>query len=232
VPQQELAIALETNPVVDWYIQNKCPEVQDWLEEVHALARTGLTLDPTSVRAAEETVMREINDLLVYVVDPSIYDRQPFLGWDSSELTDLVDFSGKTVIDVGSGTGRLALTVAALAATVFAVEPVGNLRHYIKEKAHKQGFKNVFAVDGFVTSIPFPNHFADVTISGHVFGDHPEAEYQEMERVTRPGGMLILCPGTSRSERQAHNYLLSQGFTWSEYIEPQDHTVRKYWKIV
>jgi hypothetical protein len=71
VPQQELAIALETNPVVDWYIQHKCPEIRDWLEEVHALAGTGPTPNQDRVRAAEETIMREINDLLVYVVDPS-----------------------------------------------------------------------------------------------------------------------------------------------------------------
>ena len=33
----------------------------------------------------------------------------------SRELTDLADYDGATVIDVGAGTGRLALTVAPLA---------------------------------------------------------------------------------------------------------------------
>ncbi len=76
--------------------------------------------------------MGALVDWLVYVVDPSLYDAQPFLEWDSNELTSLVDFTGKTAIDVGSGTGRLALTVAHLAKTVFAVEPVGNLREYLR----------------------------------------------------------------------------------------------------
>ena len=47
-------------------------------------------------------------------------------------MTSLVDFTGKDVIDVGAGTGRLALTVAPLARVVFAVEPVGNLRTFLK----------------------------------------------------------------------------------------------------
>jgi ubiquinone/menaquinone biosynthesis C-methylase UbiE len=152
--------------------------------------------------------------------------------WESSELTDLVDFNGKTVIDLGSGTGRLALIAAPLARTVFAVEPVGNLRCYIKDKTRRQGFENVYPVDGTNTAIPFPDYFADVTMSGHVFGDLPEEEYQEMERVTRPGGMLILCPGTSRKETRAHEYLLTHDFEWAEFEEPGKHIVRKYWKTL
>ena len=128
--------------------------------------------------------MRSINDLLVCAVDPASYDARPFLEWDSRELTELVDFTGKTVIDVGSGTGRLALVAAA----VFAVEPIGNLRRFLVEKVRRQGDSNVYPADGLVTDVPFPNGFADVTMGGHVFGDDPEAEVREVLRVTKPGG--------------------------------------------
>jgi SAM-dependent methyltransferase len=232
VPQDELAIALQANPTIAWYLQHKCPEIQDWLIEVMDMTKKDAQHDAQRVRQAEEAIMREINDLLIYVVDPLLYDQQPFLAWDSKELTDLADFHGKTVIDVGSGTGRLAIAVAPMAATVFAVEPVGNLRYYIQSKAHRWGLDNVFSVDGFITALPFPDFFADVIMGGHVFGDHPQMEYQEMKRVTRPGGMIILCPGTSHSETRAHEYLLSQDFSWAQFVEPENNPVRKYWKTL
>jgi ubiquinone/menaquinone biosynthesis C-methylase UbiE len=154
------------------------------------------------------------------------------MAWDGSELLMLADFSGKTVIDVGSGTGKLALIAAGKANVVFAVEPVGNLRRYIKEKARSQNISNVFPVDGLITDIPFPDGFADITMGGHVFGGTPEQEYAELKRVTKPGGMVILCPGSSLGESQAHEFLAEQGFTWSTLVEPSEAPKRKYWKVI
>jgi len=41
--------------------------------------------------------MRAISDLLSSTVDPSIHDGQRFLGWDSGELTGLLDFADVTM---------------------------------------------------------------------------------------------------------------------------------------
>lgn len=229
VPERELALALKANPVVEWYLRQKCPALNPWLDQVLS-AEIKENPSKDEVRQAEIAVMQTINDLLVYVVDPAIYDRQPFLNWDSNELLSVVDFSAKTVIDVGAGTGRLTLTVAPLASVVFAVEPVGNLRHYLKAQATKRGLRNVYLVDGLITDIPFPDGFADITMGGHVYGDHPKEECQELERVTKTGGMVILCPGNNDKDNAAHEYLISRGFRWSRFEEPGDGTKRKYWK--
>ena len=230
LPEADLAIALRANPVAEWYLRHKCPELQPWLEGV--MARGDQWSSAEEIRHAEEAVLQAISDLVVYAVDPSLYDAQPFLKWDSRELTSLADFTGKSVIDVGSGTGRLAFTVAHQAAVVFAVEPVANLRYYLKEKARGSGISNVYPVDGLITDIPFPNGFADVTLGGHVFGDHPEEECQEVVRVTRPGGMVILCPGNNDVDNDNHRYLVSQGFEWACFEEPGDGMKRKYWRTV
>jgi precorrin-6B methylase 2 len=232
VPEEPLVIALQDNPIVEWYLRHKCPEITPWLDKIHAAHRFSYPLPPERIRESELLVMNTINDLLVYVFDPAIYDAQPFLGWDSDELLKLTDFSEKVVIDIGSGTGRLAFIAANTASVVFAVEPVGNLRQYIEQKAQAMHLSNVYPVDGLITKLPFPLSFADITMGGHVFGDHPEAEYAEMKRVTKTGGMLILCPGTSQTEANAHAYLLSQGFNWSEFEEPGSGLVRKYWKLI
>jgi SAM-dependent methyltransferase len=230
VSEEELAIALQGNPAVEWYLRHKCPEISSWLD--HCLSAFTFSTPPNAerIRQAEINILNSINDLAVYVVDPAIYDAQPFLGWDSDELRNLADFSGKVVIDIGSGTGRLAFIAAENALAVYAVEPVGNLRLYIKQKTQAKNITNIYPTDGLITDLPFHAGFADITMCGHVFGASPEQEYCEMKRVTKPGGMVILCPGTSPSETHPHEYLLSQGFSWSTFEEPRDGTKRKYWK--
>ena len=228
VPDADLGLALKANPAVAWFIRHKCPEIGSWLDGVEAMP-VGAA-DQQAVTAAEQSILHTINDLLVYALDPEIYDTQPFLGWDSNELTSLVDFTGKVVLDIGAGTGRLALTAASLAQAVWAVEPVGNLRRYLLEKARRLGFERLYAVDGLITAIPFPDGFAQVTMCGHVFGGDPEREVVELERVTCPGGMVILCPGTSENEQAAHAVLVGRGYQCSRFEEPGDGWKRKYWK--
>ena len=232
VPEKELAIALRANPVVEWYLRHKCPELNEWLDGLFPQVNKSQVFGPGEVRQAEETILKSINDLVVYVVDPEVYDTQGFLGWDTEELTSLIEFAGKTVIDVGSGTGRLAMVAAESAAAVYAVEPVANLRHYLKEKARAQGFNNLYPVDGLITDIPFADGFADVTMGGHVFGEYIEEEYREMVRVTKPGGIVALCPGNVDKDNEVHKFLVSEGFDWARFLEPEDDMKRKYWKKV
>ena len=228
VPEERLAVALGANPAVEWFLRHKCPEAQSWLDSVMSMRPAQTSSE--EVVAAELVIMRKIIDLLVYVVDPAVYDAQPFLGWDSRELTSLVDFAGKTVLDIGAGTGRLALVAAEKAAAVFAVEPVANLRAYLRAKSQSLGFANVYTADGLVTQIPFPDAFADVVMGGHVFGDEPEREYRELARAAKPGGMVILCPGNRDEDNGRHRFLLAQGFQWARFEEPRDGMHRKYWK--
>lgn len=231
VSEGDLAVALAANPVVEWYLRHKCPELRSWLDEAMAEGKYPTTTE--EIRQAEISVLNEINDLVVYAVDPATYDAQPFLGWDSDELASLVDFTGKTVIDVGSGTGRLALIAAGKARVVFGVEPVSNLRRYLKNKVRGAGFSNVFPIDGLITDLPFPDQFADVTMGGHVFGDHPNEEIREMLRVTKLGGIVILCPGNNDVDDDRHQFLISRDFEWARFEEPAGGgggMKRKYWR--
>ena len=229
LPERELAVALRANPAVEWFMRNKCPPISGWLDRVMAALPAGELRDPAETRRAEIAVLATMTDLVVYAVDPAVYDVQPFLGWDSQELLSLADFGGKTVIDVGAGTGRLALAVAGEARTVFAVEPVANLRAYLRQKARARGWHHVYPLDGLITDIPLPDATADVTMGGHVFGEDPDAEYRELCRVTRPGGMIILCPGNGDRDDEVHGFLAAHGFAWSRFEEPGDGVKRKYW---
>lgn len=229
--EAELAIALHANPVVRWYFENKCPEIKGWITDI--CNRIPPVNEPAVVRCAEEAVMRSTNDLLTYVVTPENYASQEFLTYDDRELLELADFTGKIVLDIGAGTGRLAFIAArAGAKAVYAVEPVGNLRDYLREQAQQQGLRNVYAVDGILTGIPFHNAFADIVMGGHVFGDDMQSEYEECQRVLKPGGQIIFCPGSSRKESEQHTFLVEHSFQYADFIEPPADPVRKYWKTI
>jgi len=180
LPENELGVALKANPVVEWYMRHKCPQLNEWLDRVLFTVQDDKLGNPVAIHKAEVGVISAMTDLVVYAVDPALYDAQPFLCWDSKELMSLIDFTGKTVIDVGAGTGRLSLPVAEKARTVYAVEPVTSLRVYLKKKARAQGVRNIYSVDGLITDLPFPEQFADVTMGGHVFGADLAAEYEEL----------------------------------------------------
>lgn len=222
-----LAVALRHHPAVTHCIRTKCPEISSPIEEL--VSRAPAATDPAEVRRHEIAVLDSMQDWLLYLLDPAAYDALPFLAWDSDELLGLADFSGKAVLDVGAGTGRLAFAVAPLARLVYACEPVGNLRDYLREKAARLERDNVYAVDGLITDLPFPAATFDVTMGAHVFGDDPEQEHAEMLRVTKPGGTIIHCPGNGDADNARHAFLVAQGYRWSRFPQPGDGMKRKYW---
>ncbi len=222
-----LGTALNGNPVVKWYMKATMPGLSD---EIDKITREGISdPDRETVRSAEVEVMENINDWIVYLVDPDIYADLEFMSWDPKALTSITDFTGKRVIDVGSGTGKQAFIAAGLAHAVYCVEPVTRLRQYLRTKAEALGLRNVFVTDGLITQIPFENGFSDITMGGHVFGDEMEREYAEMNRVTKEGGMIVFCPGSNSQEGSIHDFLENAGFDWDEFEEPGEGMKRKYW---
>ena len=228
--ESSLSIALKANAEIAWIWKKKCPEAAKWIDDIMSLDSASHA--PEEVRKHEKTVLDEIQDWIVYAIDPAIYDSMDFLKWDSNELLMLTDFTGKTVLDIGAGTGRLAFTVSSIARNVFACEPVANLRRYMRQKAKELSAGSVFVIDGLITQIPFPEGSFDVTMGGHVFGDEPRNEIAEMERVTKVNGMVILCPGNNDKDDKKHKLLVERGYEWSLFEEPTDGIKRKYWKCM
>ncbi len=227
-PGNELGIALKHNRSVYDYFCIKLGDDNGWLQD---LVNEAVDTDRNTIRQCEIAVMRRICDWIVYVYCPEEYDKQPFLKWDDDELLHLTNYKGKIIADIGSGTGRLLEPVAPDADIIYAIEPIKSLREFLKSKF--KAFKHKFFVmDGLITDIPLPDNSCDILLSGHVYGDAPEEELAEMERVTKPGCMVILCPGNSDVDNEAHNILVTRGYKWSVFHEPVDGPKRKYWRTV
>jgi len=230
-PDAAMGTAIKAHSAIDWYLRQIHPPISDYLDRCLELAK--LDASAEEIRQAEIEILERYHDWVVYAVKPENYDKLEFNNWDDGSLLGMADFKHKVVIDIGSGTGRLAFAVAPIANTVYAVEPVANLRRFIWKKRDELGLDNVFPLDGTITQIPLPDNFADIVMSGHVFGDQPAEEYAEMERVTRDGGMILLHPGTSaKSENEAHQFLVKHGFEYATFEEPGDGKKRKYWKTI
>lgn len=89
---------------------------------------------------------------------------------------------GRTVVDLGAGTGKLTRQLAATGARVIAVEPVDEMRAFIE----------VEALAGTAEAIPLPDASADgVTVAQAFHWFRPEAE-AEIDRILRPDGMLAI----------------------------------------
>jgi SAM-dependent methyltransferase len=232
VSEREFGVVLTARPEIARFLVTRCPKVAAFVDS--ALKRQSGSPDSEDVAASGDTVVWTIADLLVYNKCPEVYDAQAFHGWDFAEITSVVDLAGKTVVDGGAGTGRVALEAAETAATVYAVEPVSRLREFIRDKAREKGLSNLYVVDGFVDRLPYPDSFADVAITSHELGWQLPEELREFERVVKTPGVIIHCPGTAvGSEDDTHGVLTTApwSYEFSEYDEA-DGRKRKYWKRV
>ncbi|MEV0788989.1 class I SAM-dependent methyltransferase [Kribbella sp. NPDC050459] len=98
---------------------------------------------------------------------------------------------GEHVVDVGAGTGNVALLAADLGARVTAVEPATRLREVIAETALD---RDLTVVDGTAASVPLPDSSADAILSNFavIFAPDPAAALAELARVARPTGRILL----------------------------------------
>lgn len=229
--RREFAMVLRSRPYISYFIRHKSPSRAAWVDGLLADFSGEPLPEGAVLRQMEQELVSSMEDWIVYVLDPEAYRRQSFLGWDEKELTQMTDWVSKRVIDIGSGTGKQAFITAPLCHAVYCVEPVYNLRRFLKQRAQREGIQNLFVTDGLMTSLPFENEFADVITSGHVYGDEPALEVAEMLRVLKPGGMVILIPGNNDVDSPSHQYLVDSGFQWSRMNFPTDGYKRKYWKI-
>jgi SAM-dependent methyltransferase len=232
--QKEFVHIFKSKPYIEWFIRNKVPELNTWIDEI-SLKYSGENISSIDeLREIELKVICQFEDWIIYILSPNDYGNQPFNNWDENELLDITDWGNKIVVDIGSGTGKQAFTVAPYAKTVYCIEPVLNLRKYLKGKAIKLNYKNIYTMDGLITSIPFENEFADIVMCGHVLGDSLREELKEMERITKMNGIIIACPGNIDKDNEQHKQLIEEGYKWERFLEPGDvigsgHK-RKYWK--
>ena len=99
--------------------------------------------------------------------------------------------AGQRVLDVGCGTGVVAITAARLGAQVSALDLTPELLERARQNSQLAGVE-VDWREGDVEKLPFPDATFDAVLSqfGHMFAPRPSVAIAEMLRVLKPGGTI------------------------------------------
>lgn len=136
----------------------------------------------------------------------------------AAHLVDSVDASSNaTVLDVGCGTGNVAITAARRGAHVTGLDITPAMLEEARVNATIAGVEDVTWREGTATDLPFGTDTFDNTFScvGHVFANPPDAAARELLRVTRPGGQVAFTSWTPTSVVPA------MGAVLTDYLPPE-----------
>jgi len=101
---------------------------------------------------------------------------------------------GARVLELGVGTGRIALPVAGAGCEVFGVDLSAHMLAALAQRVTDEAHGRVHLVQGDITALPFREGSFDAAVAVHVL--HLVADWRGvLERVrslVRPGGVLIL----------------------------------------
>lgn len=106
--------------------------------------------------------------------------------------------AGQDVLDVATGTGNAALAAAAKGATVTGLDLTPELFDRARERAAEAGVE-VEWVAGDAEDLPFEDASFDRVLSaiGVQFAPRHQVAAQELARVCKPGGLIVLANWTS-----------------------------------
>src|ERR1041385_8331011 len=98
---------------------------------------------------------------------------------------------GQSVLDVGCGTGVVAITAARIGGRVRGIDLTPELLERARQNARIADLEIDFQ-EGDAETLPFEDATFDVVLSqfGHMFAPRPEVALAEMLRVLKPAGRI------------------------------------------
>ncbi len=124
--------------------------------------------------------------------------------------------AGQSVLDVGTGTGVVAITAARAGARTAGLDLTPELLEQARQSARLAGVAEIDWREGDAEALPYPDSSYDVVLSqfGHMFAPRPEIAVGEMLRVLRPGGRIAFATWPPE-------HLIGRGFALgAKYVPP------------
>lgn len=103
--------------------------------------------------------------------------------------------AGESVLDVGTGTGVVAITAARAGARVAGLDLTPELLDEARENARIVQREDIEWTEGDAERLPYPDATFDVVLSqfGHMFAPRPDLVVAEMRRVLKPNGRIAFA---------------------------------------
>jgi ubiquinone/menaquinone biosynthesis C-methylase UbiE len=143
----------------------------------------------------------------------ALISREDYQGNILRAIKEILPVDGLDILDLGAGTGRLTLLLAARARSIRAFDASAEMLRVCRERLLASGLSNWQVDVADHRQLPVPAHSADLVVSGWSVSylavwnqEQGQAELDkwltEMQRVLRPGGTIILFEslGTGNEE--------------------------------
>jgi ubiquinone/menaquinone biosynthesis C-methylase UbiE len=226
------------------------PQLSSWPGKPHPLIvsylKAALALKKLKTKGSERPESIENRWDILYRDYPEVYDEFGSVEVQGTKWIDkarkIISFKGKTVADIGSGSGKSTFEIAEYAASVIGVEPQDEMKALAVKNAASLGLTNIMFKKGQAADIPLEAKSVDITVSvtGFIFYDAISAQrfMREAERITKPGGYILsvgiaprwvlggeltpLLLGTKKREDIFDLLMSRHGFTHKDYFSISD----------
>ena len=103
--------------------------------------------------------------------------------------------AGDKVLDIGTGTGVVAITAARAGARVSALDLTPELLAHARDNCRIAHREDIVLTQGDAEQLPYPDASFDWVLSqfGHMFAPRPDVVMAEMHRVLKPGGRIAFA---------------------------------------
>jgi ubiquinone/menaquinone biosynthesis C-methylase UbiE len=115
-------------------------------------------------------------------------------------------------LDVATGTGNTALTIAPFVSSVIGLDMAVKMLEQAKKRALEEGFTNANFFEGSAEALPFADSSFGLVVSRHAphhFRDVPKF-LSEVSRVLEPGGRFVMADQVT---------LLAQNKSWIDEFQ-------------
>lgn len=143
-----------------------------------------------------------------YDLAASVYDiKESYLNsFEKGKVVGMLgSVEGKKVLDVGAGTGRLSLGLAAAGAKITALDVSFEMLEVLKRKNAQ-----IVTVVGDAESLPFEDGAFDIITAAFliVHLKDPAIFFNEVYRVLKPGGKLLV---TNINQKEPPEVIVKEG---------------------